>query len=192
MSADAVPIALVALAVGAFFIGLVVAVLRGQSGGRGSVTWSSFGRAVVTVLAAFAVTVVVLAVVGSGPRFGSLLVAWIGATLACVGSALSVWSYAQLGVNFSAEPEVKNEHELQTGGPYRLARHPAYAGILLLVLGGALASDHVLTLSAFVFILVLALRQTKVEEAALTERYASRYEEYAETAYPFGPPRKRN
>jgi protein-S-isoprenylcysteine O-methyltransferase Ste14 len=43
-----------------------------------------------------------------------------------------------LGRNWSAIPELKQGHELVTGGPYAIVRHPIYTGLLLMFAAVAL------------------------------------------------------
>jgi protein-S-isoprenylcysteine O-methyltransferase Ste14 len=54
-----------------------------------------------------------------------------------VGTALTMASLVRLGRDFSILPALR---EIRSDGPYRLVRHPAYLGELLMVLGCALAS----------------------------------------------------
>lgn len=52
------------------------------------------------------------------------------------GTILALISLARLGRDFSILPALRG---VQTGGPYRLVRHPAYLGELLMLLGCSLA-----------------------------------------------------
>jgi protein-S-isoprenylcysteine O-methyltransferase Ste14 len=54
------------------------------------------------------------------------------------GAAFTVWARVTLGRNWSAEVTFKDDHELIESGPYALARHPIYTGLLAMALGTAI------------------------------------------------------
>jgi protein-S-isoprenylcysteine O-methyltransferase Ste14 len=94
-----------------------------------------------------------------------------------VGLCVAIWARATLGRNWSARVTLKEEHELIQRGPYRLVRHPIYAGLLLMILGMAILGGRA---SGFVAVVIcfgafwLKLRQ---EEALLTKHLPG-YSEY--------------
>ena len=57
-------------------------------------------------------------------------------TLSTLGLAIMLWSRYALGANWSAAVTFKQDHELVQSGPYALARHPIYTGLINLVIGG--------------------------------------------------------
>ncbi len=62
----------------------------------------------------------------------------LGALTDCVvaaGAAFTVWARITLGRNWSAEVTFKQDHELIESGPYALARHPIYTGLIAMALG---------------------------------------------------------
>ena len=64
----------------------------------------------------------------------------VGIVTACVvlaGAAFTVWARVTLGRNWSAEVTFKHDHELIESGPYALARHPIYTGLIVMALGTA-------------------------------------------------------
>jgi protein-S-isoprenylcysteine O-methyltransferase Ste14 len=65
----------------------------------------------------------------------------VGAVIFAAGLALAVWARVHLGRNWGMPMTEKAEPELVTSGPYRFIRHPIYSGLLLAVLGTALATD---------------------------------------------------
>src|SRR5581483_5640068 len=71
------------------------------------------------------------------PESHSLALAGLGITIA--GCAFAIWARVMLGSNWSGRATVKADHELITQGPYALARHPIYTGLLLACVGTALA-----------------------------------------------------
>jgi protein-S-isoprenylcysteine O-methyltransferase Ste14 len=62
----------------------------------------------------------------------------IGVLLTAAGLGFAIWARVHLGGNWSAEVTVKHDHELIGSGPYALARHPIYTGLLLAFVGTAI------------------------------------------------------
>lgn len=63
----------------------------------------------------------------------------IGVALFLLGLALAVWARLYLGRNWGMPMSEKAEPELVRTGPYRSIRHPIYSGILLALVGTAVA-----------------------------------------------------
>jgi protein-S-isoprenylcysteine O-methyltransferase Ste14 len=72
---------------------------------------------------------------------------------------------------------LREGHELVTTGPYRLVRHPIYAGILLASLGSGIAADNWWFI-AFLFFLAYFTYSARVEEAAMMRQFPDQYPEY--------------
>lgn len=66
----------------------------------------------------------------------------VGTALVLAGGALTGWSGLRLGPNLTPLPEPRAQGQLVQTGPYALARHPMYGGLLLASLGWALYSGH--------------------------------------------------
>jgi protein-S-isoprenylcysteine O-methyltransferase Ste14 len=71
---------------------------------------------------------------------------------------------------------VKEGHTLVRTGPYRIVRHPIYTGLLLAVIGTAVAIGEWRGVLAIIFVLIGFLRKIRVEE----ERMSENFPEYAE------------
>ena len=71
----------------------------------------------------------------------------------------------------------KDEPELVTSGPYRFVRHPIYSGILLAILGSALATT-LYWLIAFVALGIYFVYSARVEERLMTCSFPSAYPSY--------------
>ena len=102
---------------------------------------------------------------------------WIGVALAVAGMMLAVWARAHIGGNWSGTVTVKEGHALVTTGPYAAIRHPIYTGLLLGILGTALAISEwrgiiALALATFAFV-----RKLRVEEARMGETFPE-YDSY--------------
>jgi protein-S-isoprenylcysteine O-methyltransferase Ste14 len=111
---------------------------------------------------------------GFGPT-GNLL-PLLGALVIAAGLALAVWARAHLGRNWSGIITVKEGHTLVRTGPYRIVRHPIYTGLLLAVIGTAVAIGEWRGVLAIIFVLIGFLRKIRVEE----ERMSENFPEYAE------------
>jgi protein-S-isoprenylcysteine O-methyltransferase len=81
---------------------------------------------------------------------------------------------------------LKTGHELVTTGPYRLVRHPIYAGILTAVLGSTLVAGGfwlVLFLVAAPFFVYSA----KTEERLMMQQFPETYPDYKKRTYALIP-----
>ncbi len=105
---------------------------------------------------------------------------WIGYALALLGVGVLAWAHATLGANFSPWLELRGDHALVTGGPYRWVRHPIYSSGLLLVLGTGLISGNLLVLlcpaAALTTLLLVRLPD---EEAMLAREFGDEYTAWA-------------
>ncbi|HEX3828683.1 MAG TPA: isoprenylcysteine carboxylmethyltransferase family protein [Sporichthyaceae bacterium] len=101
----------------------------------------------------------------------------LGAALFACGLAVAIWARVNMGRNWGMPMTLKDEPELVTSGPYRLIRHPIYSGILLAVLGTALAVN----LDWLVLLAVLGayfLYSARVEEHLMTAEFPVVYPAY--------------
>ena len=71
----------------------------------------------------------------------------------------------------------KNDPELVTSGPYRFVRHPIYSGLLLAIVGTALATNLSLLIAAAVLGIYFAY-SARVEERLLTTSFPVAYPGY--------------
>jgi protein-S-isoprenylcysteine O-methyltransferase Ste14 len=97
-------------------------------------------------------------------------------TFAC-GIGLAVWARIYLGRNWGMPMTQKDEPELVTAGPYRLVRHPIYSGILLGLLGTALATN-IYWLLAVAVAGAYFIYSARVEERMLTDTFPAAYPSY--------------
>ncbi len=107
----------------------------------------------------------------------TLILEVVGTILFASGIALAVWARIYLGRNWGMPMTKKDEPELVTSGPYRYVRHPIYSGILLAMLGTALATN-IYWLIAFVVLGVYFVYSATVEEKLLTTTFPSTYPSY--------------
>ncbi len=112
---------------------------------------------------------------------GGRLTLVIGEAVAVAGIALRVWAILTLDRFFTFVVGISADHRVVQRGPYRLLRHPGYAGALLTLLGIGVAVRNWLSLLLIVAVpaLALAIRIT-VEEAALAGALGAEYRAYAD------------
>jgi protein-S-isoprenylcysteine O-methyltransferase Ste14 len=92
----------------------------------------------------------------------------LGTGLLALGLAFSIWARRQLGRNWSASVEIKQDHVLIRRGPYRYVRHPIYSGALLALFGTMVAVGEWRTLLGFaLFVLSFAIK-ARLEESYLS------------------------
>lgn len=110
------------------------------------------------------------------PRTEALFV--IGALLLAAGLSFSVWARLHLGQHWSGHVTLKAGHKLIRTGPYAIVRHPIYTGILLAIVGTAIAIDQGRGVLALVIAVEANVRKLRLEERWLTEEFGSEYEQY--------------
>jgi protein-S-isoprenylcysteine O-methyltransferase Ste14 len=82
---------------------------------------------------------------------------------------------------------VDASHQLATGGPFRLLRHPIYMGLNLLALGSAIWVPTPMVWSGFVLMAIGSDLRARAEEALLTQVFGSAYREYSRRTQRFLP-----
>lgn len=99
--------------------------------------------------------------------------------LFAAGVALRWWAIASLGRLFTVDVAIAADHRLIDHGPYRLIRHPSYAGALLAFLGLGLTMGSLPALGALLLPSLAAYHyRIVVEEAALQRGLGSAYSDY--------------
>ncbi len=161
-------------------------------------TWVVLGLGVKPVVRRESITsrALHLAPLGLGAMLlfgGGLTGAWLSATvlqraawmvfaaaaLVAAGLAFAVWARLVLGGNWSGTVTLKQSHELVRRGPYALARHPIYTGLLTALLGTAVAIDAWRGWLGCGIILLSFLRKLRTEEAFMRAEFGTAYDDYA-------------
>jgi protein-S-isoprenylcysteine O-methyltransferase Ste14 len=146
---------------------------------KGSKTWDT------ALLSLYGVTMMIMWIV-AGLDFrnawssGIGLAAQIGAMLVVIGAyALVVWA---TGTNafFSQVVRIQSErgHTVISSGPYRYVRHPAYVGMILVVLGAPIMLGSWWALIPGVVSALLVIVRTSLEDRTLQAELPG-YTEYA-------------
>jgi protein-S-isoprenylcysteine O-methyltransferase Ste14 len=93
----------------------------------------------------------------------------IGAVIALVGEAIRIWAAGHL----------EKGREVTVSGPYRLTRHPLYAGSTIIGIGFAVASASVVVgVLVLAYLAVTLTAAIATEEAHLTEKFGGAYPAY--------------
>jgi len=119
-----------------------------------------------------AVVALCVATSQSPPR--ALVVA--GIVLMIAGAFVAVSAARTLGRSLTPFPKPKESGELETGGPFRIVRHPIYAGLLVVVVGASLTFS-LWALVPSVALAVLWSQKARVEENHLARSFPA-YAEY--------------
>ncbi|MDI3527402.1 MAG: hypothetical protein PWR03_1585 [Tenuifilum sp.] len=113
-------------------------------------------------------------------KLANYVVAGVGLLLIIVGAIIRWLSIFQLKQYFTVNVAVASNHQLKTDGLYGYVRHPSYLGLLLIMIGFALAMN---TISSFLIIsvsmLLAVLYRIRVEEQALKSEFKEEYESYS-------------
>ena len=92
-----------------------------------------------------------------------------------------MWARFYLGSNWSSMVTVKVGHQLVRTGPYRWVRHPIYSGMILGLLGTALALGQVRGFVAVVLLFVALQIKSKIEERTMAGVFGADYDVYRQT-----------
>ncbi len=143
---------------------------------RGRVTWSRELR----IRAVIAVVVIALIRAGAFRDHGLNTDPWragVGLVLFTLGLGFAIWARVHIGRNWGTPMSQKVEPELVTSGPYDLARHPIYSGILVAGFGTAAALNWWWTI-VVILVGIYFIYSATVEEKFLTEKFADSYPMY--------------
>lgn len=115
-----------------------------------------------------------------GERFmaGSQTIALTGVALTMIGCAFAIWARITLGANWSGRATVKADHELITRGPYSVARHPIYTGLLTACLGSAIAYGEWRCLVGLVMVALAFAVKIGKEERLMLQTFPQAYARY--------------
>lgn len=134
----------------------------------------------VTILVSVALAVMAAALL---PRAHSRWLEFLyplGLLLFAAGLALRWWSIVHLGRFFTVDVAIATDHHVVDTGPYRLVRHPSYAGAILAFAGYGICLGNWVSLLAVTLPIARAfLLRIEVEERALSAALGHSYREYA-------------
>lgn len=114
--------------------------------------------------------------------------AWAGIGVTLAGTALRTWSIVTLGRWFTLTLQVRPDQPVVQRGPYRVLRHPSYAGGELALLGVGLSAGN--WLSPILYVapwLVAHVHRIRIEERALLATLGEPYRAYRERTWRLVP-----
>jgi protein-S-isoprenylcysteine O-methyltransferase Ste14 len=129
-------------------------------------------------------TLAVLVVAGLDLRFGwgphiPIWLQYLGLVLALFGNGLVTWSMtANAFFAFSVRLQRERGQTVATGGPYRVVRHPGYAGAAIFALATALLLGSVWSLIPGAAAVLLLVVRTSLEDRTLKAELEG-YADYA-------------
>lgn len=102
----------------------------------------------------------------------------LGWGFVAAGIGILGWSSLRLGRSLTPFPRPVKHGTLVTSGPYRIVRHPIYAGVVLACLGLSIATENLFRLGVTALLLVFFDLKSRREEQWLGERYPD-YQDYS-------------
>lgn len=103
---------------------------------------------------------------------------WIGVALFAVGGVVRLWPVFVLGRRFSGLVAIQQGHTLVTGGIYRVIRNPSYLGLILSILGFALAFRSLVGVLLGACIVPPLIARIHAEEAILRSQFGEEFDAY--------------
>ncbi len=116
-------------------------------------------------------------------RWSAVFPIWVnmlGLVLCAIGYAIAIWALVENRFfNSTVRIQMERGHEVCDSGPYRVVRHPGYAGNLLPLVGIVLSLNSLWTLVPAAVALIIAVIRTELEDRTLQEELPG-YREYAQ------------
>lgn len=110
----------------------------------------------------------------------------VGSTVIAGGAALVATALVYFR-SWRFRATLDKGHQLATGGPFRIVRHPIYMGLNLLALGSALWVPTASVWTAFVLMAIGSDLRARAEETLLVRAFGSSYREYCGRTRRFVP-----
>jgi protein-S-isoprenylcysteine O-methyltransferase Ste14 len=101
-----------------------------------------------------------------------------GFGISVAGALFAIWARLKLGRNWSGRPSVMAGHELITSGPYALARHPIYTGLVVAFAGTVLADGEWRGVPGVLLVLFAFLVKIRDEEQLMLQAFPEAYPQY--------------
>ena len=114
----------------------------------------------------------------------------LGVVTVCMvlaAAAFTVWARITLGRNWSGEVTFKQDHELIESGPYALARHPIYTGLIVMALGTAINYGRVIGFVLFFSICGAVWWKARQEERIMSKHFPDSYADYKQRVHALIP-----
>ena len=150
------------------FTFVVERMIRGRGSDGGERTRKDRGSALVIYFSIFAAIIVGFSLGGANVTPLPEWVFFVGIPLMFLGMLVRGWAIRTLKEFFLFTVGVREGHKVIESGPYRLVRHPAYAGAILTMVGIGLALQSLAALQILLLLSGVAYGyRIQVEEKAL-------------------------
>jgi len=103
---------------------------------------------------------------------------WVGWAITLCGLALAIVARRWLGRNGSGTVPLKKDHELICSGPYAYVRRPICTGLLLALIGTAIAIGEWRALVGVALVAAALVRKMTVEERFMRDAFGETYARY--------------
>jgi protein-S-isoprenylcysteine O-methyltransferase Ste14 len=112
---------------------------------------------------------------------------WLGFFLGLTSLALMAWTQVELGTQWSAQLQLREEHHLVTTGPYARVRHPMYTSMFGWGMALALVTAHWIFVVLAVLAIAGLIARVPREEQMMIEEFGEEYKAYRQRTGRFFP-----
>ncbi len=131
------------------------------------------------------------AIACSGPFWFRTPAPWraaVSAVFLALANVL-VWTATRaLGRQWRLDAGLNADHQLVRSGPYRVVRHPIYAGMFALLLGAGFMITPLLRLAGAVVVFVTGIEiRVRIEDALLASHFGPQFQQYRESVAAYLP-----
>jgi len=102
----------------------------------------------------------------------------LGLSITIAGCLFAIWARITLGSNWSGRATVKAGHQLIVKGPYAIARHPIYTGMLIGAVGTGLAMAEWRCFLGFALLAMVFAAKMGQEEKLMLQTFPESYPRY--------------
>ena len=102
----------------------------------------------------------------------------LGVGITVAGCLFAIWARITIGSNWSGRATIKAGHELIVKGPYAIARHPIYTGILTGAVGTGVAMAEWRCLIGFALVALVFAAKIGQEEKLMMRAFPEAYPRY--------------
>jgi len=96
-----------------------------------------------------------------------------------LGIAFAIWARFYIGQNWSSAVTIKVDHQLIRTGPYAWVRHPIYSGLILAMIGTAIARREPRGFLSVVLLWLGFWIKSRMEEKFMRKTFGAEYEDYS-------------